>query len=390
MMRVAVLFALWPVIAMAQTGDAPKPAEPAKPAAATPPAPTAPSPMMPRVKMVTSLGDITLELDGDKAPISTLNFVKYAEDKFYDETIFHRVMKTFMIQGGGYTAEIDEKKTGLRPSIKNEWKNGLKNARGTISMARLGGQVDSATAQFFINVVDNARLDAPQSDGAAYAVFGKVIEGMDTVDKIRDTAVKSNAKYSGGDVVPVETVLIKSVAVVGSYDKAGIEKKVGEAEAAAATATKAAAEAAKVAAEKAKEASAAKMTETTKKVEEETKLKATTTESGLVFFDLKVGEGEQPSGTAKIEVHYTVWLTDGTPVDSSLDKGTPYPLDMKDGVIVSSVIKGWKEGVATMKVGGKRKLIVPPHLAWGDKGFGGKIGPNAVTVFEIEMLAIKK
>lgn len=386
MMRVAVLFSLFPVIALAQTGDAPKPAEPTKPAAVAPaPAPTAASPMMPRVKMVTSLGDITLELDGEKAPISTLNFVKYVEDKFYDGTIFHRVMKTFMIQGGGFTAEIDEKKTGLRPSIRNEWKNGLKNARGTISMARLGGQADSATAQFFINVVDNARLDAPQSDGAAYAVFGKVIEGMDTVDKIRDTAVTSNAKYPGGDVVPVETVLIKSVAVVGSYDKAGIEKKVGEAEVAAAAAAKVAAEAAKVAADKAKEASAGKMTEAIKKFEEETKLKATTTESGLAFIDLKVGEGEQPGATDKVDVHYTGWLTDGTKFDSSVDRGTPFPVSMSGGVI-----KGWLEGLKTMKVGGKRKLIIPPHLGYGERGAGGKIGPNAVLVFDVEMLAIKK
>lgn len=389
MMRVAVLFSLFPMIAMAQTGDAPKPADPAKPAAATPPAAGAPSPTMPRVKMSTSLGDITLELDGEKAPISTLNFVKYAEDKFYDGTIFHRVMKTFMIQGGGFTPEIDEKKTGIQPSIKNEWKNGLKNLRGTIAMARLGGQPDSASAQFFINVVDNARLDAPQSDGAAYAVFGKVIEGMDTVDKIRDTAVKTHPKYPGGDVVPVETVLIKSVAVVGSYDKAGIEKKAKEVVAAAQEESKKAAEAAKVAAEKAKEASVEKMKEAIKKFEDETKLKATTTESGLAFIDLKVGEGEGLGGDGKVEVHYTGWLTDGTKFDSSVDRGTPFPLNMKGGE-VSGVIKGWIEGVKTMKTGGKRKLIIPPHLGYGERGAGGKIGPNAVLVFDIELLAVKK
>ena len=143
------------------------------------PKPAAATGLNPRVKIETSLGDIVLELDGEKAPISTLNFIRYAEEKFYDGTVFHRVMKSFMIQGGGYTAEIDEKK-GARGGIKNEWKNGLKNNKGTISMARLGGQPDSGSAQFFINVVDNARLDQPQADGAAYAVFGKVVEGMDT------------------------------------------------------------------------------------------------------------------------------------------------------------------------------------------------------------------
>ena len=144
--------------------------------------------MHPRVKMETTLGDIVLELDAEKAPISTLNFIQYAQDKYYDGTIFHRVMAGFMIQGGGFT--VDQKKTeGLREGIKNEWKNELKNRRGTIAMARMGGRPDSATAQFFINVVDNASLNQAR-DGAAYAVFGKVVEGMETVDKIRDVAVE--------------------------------------------------------------------------------------------------------------------------------------------------------------------------------------------------------
>lgn len=189
----------------------------------------------PRVKMETTLGDIILELDAEKAPITVLNFIQYAEDKFYDGTIFHRVMETFMIQGGGFSPEMDKKTEGLRPGIKNEWQNGLKNVRGTISMARMGGNPDSATAQFFINVVDNSALDRPQRDGAAYAVFGKVVEGMDTVDKIRDVEVSSNPKYAGGraKTVPVEPVVIKSVTVVGKFDRQKVEAQVKAAEAAA-------------------------------------------------------------------------------------------------------------------------------------------------------------
>jgi len=333
----------------------------------------------PRVKIELTqadkpLGDIVIELDGEKAPISTLNFVKYTEDKFYDGTIFHRVMKTFMIQGGGHTPELDEKTSGLQPGIKNEWKNGLKNARGTISMARKGGQPDSATAQFFINVVDNARLDQAQQDGAAYAVFGKVVEGMDVVDKIKDTPVKTHPKYPGGDVVPVDTVLIKSVRVVGEYDKAGMEKKVADADAAV-----------KETEAKAKEAQVKQVDEVIKKAEDESKSKVTKTASGLMYVDLKVGEGEQPKSTDKVDVHYTGWLPDGTKFDSSVDRGQPFPVSLSGGVI-----KGWLEGLATMKVGGKRRLIIPPDLAYGARGAPPKIPANATLVFDVEVLAIKQ
>ena len=336
--------------------------------------PAAAAGLHPRVKMETSLGDIVLELDGEKAPVSTLNFVRYAQDKHYDGTVFHRVMKTFMIQGGGFTAEMDEKKEGLRPGIKNEWQNGLKNNKGTISMARLGGQPDSGSAQFFINVVDNARLDQPQADGAAYAVFGKVIEGMETVDKIKDTPVKAHPKYPGGEVVPVEAVVIKSVSVVGEFDRAKVEASVAASESAA-----------KEAEAKAKAERETKLAEVIKKAEDEAKSKVVKNESGLMYVDLKVGEGETPKTTDKVDVHYTGWLVDGTKFDSSVDRGTPFTFSLSGGVI-----KGWMEGVATMKVGGKRKLIIPGELAYGKRGSPPKIPPDATLVFDVELLGIKQ
>lgn len=194
----------------AQT-EAPKPA----PADAKPETkPAAAGKANPKVVIETTLGNITLELDAAKAPISTENFLQYAKDKFYDGTIFHRVMPNFMIQGGGHLPNLDEKKEGIRPPIKNEWQNGLKNVRGTIAMARTNA-ADSATAQFFINVVDNANLDQAGGGGAGYAVFGKVVEGMDVVDKIKDTETKVDPKYPGGKVVPATPVVIKSVRVAG-------------------------------------------------------------------------------------------------------------------------------------------------------------------------------
>ncbi len=158
------------------------------------------------ILMTTSMGPIEIELDHDKAPISAKNFEDYVKSGHYDGTIFHRVISNFMIQGGGFTPDMSQKKTGA--NIKNEWRNGLKNSRGTLAMARLGGRPDSATSQFFINVVDNPFLDQPQDDGAAYAVFGRVTSGMDVVDKIR--AVKTGHKGGHGDV-PQTPVVIESV-----------------------------------------------------------------------------------------------------------------------------------------------------------------------------------
>ena len=162
---------------------------------------------MTTVVMETSLGNIEIEVDGEKAPISSKNFLQYVDDKFYDGTIFHRVIKGFMIQGGGFTEKMDQKKT--REQIKNEAGNGLKNVKGTLAMARTS-VVDSATAQFFINVVDNDFLDHQDETprGFGYAVFGKVTSGMDVVEKIR--AVPTGNK-NGMDDVPTTPVVIKSI-----------------------------------------------------------------------------------------------------------------------------------------------------------------------------------
>jgi len=166
------------------------------------------------VLMETSMGDITLELNREKAPISVANFLKYAAEKAYDGTIFHRVIDGFMIQGGGFNPDMTKRPTN--EPIVNEWENGLKNMRGTIAMARLGGQANSATNQFFINLVDNTGLDMPR-DGAGYAVFGKVIKGIDVVDAI--AKVKTGKKDMNANV-PMETVTIVEVKEITAPEKA--------------------------------------------------------------------------------------------------------------------------------------------------------------------------
>ncbi len=163
-----------------------------------------------RVKLVTSLGDVVLELDAVKAPKTTANFLAYVKSKHYDGTIFHRVISTFMIQGGGFDTSMSKKSTNS--PIQNEADNGLSNMRGTIAMARTSAP-HSATAQFFINVVDNKFLDhkSKTSTGWGYAVFGKVVSGLDTVDKIKAVKTETKGAYQN---VPVTTVEIKSAAVV--------------------------------------------------------------------------------------------------------------------------------------------------------------------------------
>jgi peptidyl-prolyl cis-trans isomerase A (cyclophilin A)/peptidyl-prolyl cis-trans isomerase B (cyclophilin B) len=155
------------------------------------------------VRFETNHGGFTLELDADKAPETVANFLQYVDDEFFDGLVFHRVIPGFMIQGGGMDAEMNQKKN--RAPIKNEAKNGLKNLRGTVAMARTN-DINSATSQFFVNLVDNAFLDnAPGNYG--YAVFGKVVDGMETIDKI---AKVRTTRRRGHDDVPAEDVVITS------------------------------------------------------------------------------------------------------------------------------------------------------------------------------------
>ena len=162
----------------------------------------------PVVVIETSLGNITVELEADRAPKTVENFLKYVDKEFYNGTVFHRVMSNFMIQGGGMKPDLSEKP--VRAPITLESGNGLNNLRGTVAMARTPAP-NSATSQFFVNVVDNAFLDKANSrDGNGYAVFGKVVEGMDVVDKIKSVPVKNAGPFQN---VPVTPVIIKKASL---------------------------------------------------------------------------------------------------------------------------------------------------------------------------------
>jgi peptidyl-prolyl cis-trans isomerase A (cyclophilin A) len=162
----------------------------------------------PKIQFQTTQGSFTVEVYPDKAPKTVENFLQYVKDKHYNGTVFHRVIPSFMIQGGGFTPSMQQKPT--RSPIPLEAKNGLKNGRGTIAMARTADP-QSATAQFFINVVDNQNLDAPRPDGHGYAVFGKVTQGMDVIDKIRGVPTTNAGMYQD---VPQTPVVINSATLV--------------------------------------------------------------------------------------------------------------------------------------------------------------------------------
>lgn len=194
-----------PTLALAQDAGSATEAVAAEPEAAA----AAPAP---RVALHTNLGDIIIELDPVKAPLSSENFLTYVKDGFYNGTVFHRVIDNFMAQGGGYTADLQQKPT--RAPIRNEANNGLSNLRGTIAMARTGDP-HSANSQFFINLVDNPRLDHVNEQSGmtwGYAVFGKVVEGMDVVDKIR--AIPTGGQGPFRTDVPTQAVVIERAEVL--------------------------------------------------------------------------------------------------------------------------------------------------------------------------------
>ena len=175
-------------------------------------APLAHAATNPVIEMITSMGTVRIELYPDKAPKTVENFLQYTKDRFYDGTVFHRVIPGFMVQGGGFTAEMEQKKT--REPIANEAQNGLKNETGTLAMARTSNP-HSATAQFFINVANNEFLNftGPTQQGFGYCVFGRVTQGMDVVNKI--VAVPTGNR-SGHQNVPLKPIIIQSMRIVSS------------------------------------------------------------------------------------------------------------------------------------------------------------------------------
>jgi cyclophilin family peptidyl-prolyl cis-trans isomerase len=357
----------------------------------TPPAFSNDPSLTPRYVLVTNLGEIQLELDATNAPTTVVNFDQYATSGFYNGTVFHRVIKDFMIQGGGFTAEraesadgaasynYQQKRDGLQPGILNEWRNGLRNDRGTIAMARISRQPNSATAQFFINHADNEMLNVP-NDGAAYAVFGKVVEGMDVVDAIANVETTRHAAFGNRErAVPVEPIVISEVRVLVPLDREA-------AEALRAPFATELERREKEAAEAARRAAMAEVEDYVAAKEKEFGATREITDSGLISIVVKPGTGTvKPTTRNQVDVHYTGTFLDGREFDSSRRPGRgPFTVSLSGGVI-----QGWLEGLRLMTEGEQRHFIIPPALAYGEMGMPPTIPPNSWLAFDVEMLKIK-
>ena len=303
-------------------------------------------------KINTTKGEILIQLEYKKTPLTVANFVASAEGKmnndhklegepYYDGLKFHRVIADFMIQGGcpegsgmgdpGYKFS-DE----FHPDLKH-------NGPGILSMANSGPGTNGS--QFFITHKETPWLDGKHS------VFGHVIEGMDVVNSI-----------AKDDIINKITIIRKGSNAEG-FNALKVFKEVQS----------------KI--EKANAEKAIKAAEAIKKLTEG----ATMTESGLAYFMIKEGEGAQAKEGNTVSVHYTGKLADGTKFDSSHDRGEPIEFPLGQG----RVIPGWDEGIALLKTGGRATFIIPPNLAYGARGAGGVIPPNATLIFEVELVSIK-
>ena len=305
-----------------------------------------------KAKIVTSKGDILIQLEFEKTPMTVANFIGLAEgsientakapgEPYFDGLKFHRVIKDFMIQGGDPTGTG---RGGPGYKFSDEFHPDLKHDKGGIlSMANSGPATNGS--QFFITHKETPWLDGKHS------VFGHVTEGMDIVNAITQD-----------DVMNSVTIIRK-----GSRAKVFDANSIFEISQA---------EMNKINAEKAKKVAAAmkKLTEG-----------ATTTKSGLAYFMIKEGDGVQASAGKTVSVHYTGKLADGTKFDSSYDRNAPIEFPLGQG----RVIPGWDEGISLLKVGGKATFIIPPNLAYGERGAGGVIPPNATLIFEVELIEIK-
>jgi len=325
--------------------------------------PHGPATLRPSVKIQTTLGDIVVALDAENAPGTVMNFLDYVTDGYYDGTVFHRVVANSVVQGGGYNPDMTEKTAGARPAIADESYNGLKNERWSIAMFRVPGDINSARTQFFINVVDHPSFDRLR-DGSGYTVFGRVVEGTDTVDRIRNTKIGTHPNYAAGKnpVVPVEPVVIQSIRLLTAFDRTSAAALM----------------------ESAKQLRSDRINVVVKRLENESGAKAVTTESGLRYVDFRIGKGAFPLMQEAVEVNYRAMFVDGREFDSSLKQADgPMTINM------ASAIKGLGEGLQSMREGGKRTLIVPPELAYGAVGIPGIVPPNSTLIYEIELLSTK-
>lgn len=331
----------------------------ARPASAESEAPS----LQPQVEFKTSQGDFVVELDAEKAPAMSMNFLDYVAAGYYNGTIFHRVVKGRMIHGGGYTDKMVLKEEGLRDPVVYEAGNGLLHDRGTVGAYRRFDDLNSAQSQFFINTAMNENLNKLK-DGSSYTVFGRVLSGMDVVEKIENTAVTTNPALAAGllPYVPAEPVIIKSAKIIKPLDKAKAE----------------------AIAKSNADALADPVGYRVQYWENECKAKAQPTGSGLRFIDCKPGNGAFPMPQDTVSITYVATLVNGFEFDNSKTRGEG-PLVTK----VEETIRGLREGLQKMRESGRMIFIVPPELGFGNEGYAGRVPPGATLFYDVHLDGVK-
>ncbi len=317
-------------------------------------------PLLPRVAIATSFGNIIVELNGKEAPEAVLDFLQLVKEGFYDGTVFHRVLSEVLIQGGAYTPDMERKITTTPPVMPIPVRE-MKLPNEKFSMALILGNAPSGArdTEFYINVTDNLGLDDPEHRGR-FVVFGKVVDGFFALNKIRLTPVGPHPKYAEGRsaVVPVKPVVIRSIRPLTAVDEEAIRKH----------------------AEERKEARENRLENLVRSLEKKAGRKAVRTDSGLIYVDMRIGTGDRPFPSDTVQFNYHGTLLDGTVFESTRWSG---PVRRR----VDSLVTGLREGMLTMREGGLRVMILPPHLGFPE-GIPGRIPPNSTIVFEIELLGI--
>ncbi len=313
----------------------------------------------PKVRVETSLGAFTIELDAQVAPVTVMNFLAYVKDGFYVDTLFHRVTEN-VIQGGGYTGGFETKDAGSRDPIAHESRRGLYNLKYTVALFRDPLKPKSGRTQFFINLKDNSTLDKLR-DGTGYTVFGKVIEGTGTIDKIAKSKVTTHPNYAAGrsKVVPMTPVVIKNITQLDPIDSEKVETIIADFRLRADD----------------------PLGFLLKQYQEKTKATPVTTETGLTFLSLKEGSGAFPTAADTVEIHFEGMLVDGNVFDSSLKRWNG-----PGKLALATLLPGMREGIALMQEGGEALFILPPSLAFGDAGMPNKVPAGATVLFKVELL----
>lgn len=313
----------------------------------------------PWLKMDTSLGDLIFELDAAESPTTVINFVEYAEGGEYDGTIFHRIVPDRIIQGGGYTPDLQFNPRNIPQVVPDTWHVELHSTEGTLALVRSSDRRGGSTAEFFINLTDNVHHDMGRNHGR-YAVFGRIVGGHDTINRIRSTAIGPDPRYGGGfsPVVPTTPVIINSARLITPFDVSAAQAVIDLRYPTPAIAVR------KLFGKKVADA-------------------LTDTGTGLQIADIKPGRGPRsPEPTDTIEFQYRGTFLNGEEFESSYDSREP-PIRK-----VSSLVKGLQEAFSTMTEGGHRVVVVTPELSY-PQGIPGIIPTGSILIYELELLDIK-